>query len=281
MKNSYAFCIIHFGNKKVYLEYEIYTILMLRENSKYDIVYLYSINDTPQEFVDIIKQLNVITKPYDDKNITFEINNFKSIYKHFNTLRTCNYLFALNLIEYTKICIIESDLVIMKNIDNIFDLECPAILYYKDTKTRENNKVPQSDKEELLTKSSTQSFVNGGVILCKPSIKYYKKSIKNIKKIIEKNCEYPNESLFIYSMKNIYNLPIMYNLSHYLLKQYLDIKDNVSIYHFNSTIYKPLDIIKDNYIEKDKNKLRKHIVLLFKEKYYDKYNKYVQKLLNI
>ena len=55
----YAFVIIHFGNKPKYLELEIYVSKMIRDNSKYDIVYLYSINDTPQEFIKIIESLNV------------------------------------------------------------------------------------------------------------------------------------------------------------------------------------------------------------------------------
>lgn len=53
----YAFCLIHFGNKPKYLELEIYTIIMLKKNTKYDIVYLYSINDTPNNFINIIKKI--------------------------------------------------------------------------------------------------------------------------------------------------------------------------------------------------------------------------------
>lgn len=270
--NPYAFCIIHFGSNKVYLEYEIYTILILKEHTKYDIVYLYSINDTPPEFVDIIKSFGVITEPYNDKNITYEIKNFKSVYEHFNTLRTCNYLFALKLINYKKICIIESDMVIMKNIDDIFELNHPAILYYLEKSTiKENNKLKNTNNTELLNLSINKSFVNGGVLLFEPSLEYYNKSIENLKLIIETNCKYPNESLFIYTMKDMYNLPVKYNLSHYHLDQFTDIKNEIVIYHFNNTVYKPLDIIKDNYIHKDKNKLRKNIVIFYKNKYYDKY----------
>jgi hypothetical protein len=282
MKESpYAFCLIHFDSNPMYLEYELYTILMLKENTKYDIVYLYSINDTPKEFVNKIELINVKTLSYDDKNITYDIQNFKSIYKHFNKLRTCNYLFALQLVNYKKICIIESDMVIMKNIDDIFKLKDPAILYYPEkSKIKENHKIKNiKDKEELLNRTVNKSLVNGGVLLFTSSIMYYKKSINNLKIIISKNCINPNESLFLYTMKNIYNLPTKYNLSHYLLDQYTDIKDEIVIYHFNSTIYKPLDIIKDNYIYKDKNKLRKSIVLYFKKHYYDKYHNLVNKLM--
>ena len=287
MKNSsYAFCLIHFGNDPIYLEYELYTIFMLKENTKYDIIYLYSINDTPQEFIKIIESLNVKVISYNDKNITYDIQKFKSYYEHFNTLRTCNYLFALKLIEYKKICIIESDMVIMKNLDSIFELKTPSILYYPDNdKITENNKIKNiSNKEELLTKTVKGGFgniVNGGVLLFKPSLLDYEKSIENLNIIISKNSTYPNESLYLYTMNNLYNLPIQYNLSHYKLKKYVNIKNELFIVHFNQTKYKPLDIIKDKYINKEKNLLKKYIVVYFKKKYYNKYHELVNKLMKL
>jgi hypothetical protein len=273
-----AFCIIHFGNNKKYLEYEIYTILMLKKNTKYDIVYLYSINDTPKEFIDIIKSLDIYVKEYNDLNITYNIQKFNSTYKHFNTLRTCNYLFALKLINYKKICIIESDMIIMNNIDDIFTLNSPTILYYLDNNIYENNKINKSN-DELFNLSINKGFVNGGVLLFKPSLYYYKKSINNLKLIIHNNCIYPNESLFLYTMKNLYNLPIKYNLSHYYISQYANIKKDIIIYHFNSTIYKPLDIIKDDYVYKNK-KDRKEIVIFFKKNYYDIHKNFVENKIN-
>ena len=281
---KYAFCLIHFDNKKKYLEYEIYTILMLKNNTKNDILYLYSINDTPEEYIKIIKSLDVKTIPYDDNNITYKVKDFKSYYTHFNTLRTCNYIFAFNLTEYDKICYVESDMVFMKNLDSIFELNCPAILYYHVKKEDINKNIKldlKESKEEILNKSIDKSFVNGGVLLFKPSKYYYKKLIKNLEIIIKKNCIYPNESLFLYSLKNLYNLPIMYNLSHYYIEQYNYLKNEIYIYHFNSSIYKVLNVIKDDYIEKNKRKkYNKPIFLYFKEKYYDPYYKQINNILN-
>lgn len=275
-----VFCIIHFGDNKKYLEYEIYTILMLKKNTKYDIIYLYSINDTPNEFIKIIESYNVIVKGYNDMNITYNIEKFNSYYDHFNTLRTCNYLFALKLTNYKKICVIESDMIIMDNIDDIFNLNTPSILnYLEKDKINENNKFSLSNNELFnLSLQNNKSFVNGGVLLFSPSIYYYKKTISNLKLIIEKNCTYPNESLFLYTMKNLYNLPIKYNLSQFYIDKYIDIK--IKIYHFNAKKYKALNIIKDNYINKDKNKNRKNLILYFKKTYYDPYHKLVKNKMN-
>lgn len=272
--SKYAVCLVHFGNNKKYLEYEIYTILMLKNNTKNDIIYLYSINDTPKDFINIINEFNVNTIGYDDKEIVNNINKFKSVYTHFNALRTCNYLFAFKLTKYEKVCIIESDMVIMKNIDSIFDLDCPAILYYHNENVNKNNLLKiDYNKDQFLDLTINKSYVNGGVLLFKPSIYYYNKLKNNIKIIINKNCKYPNESLFMYTMKNIYNLPIKYNLSHYYIHQFKSILKEIIIFHYNNTIYKALNIIKNNYIEKNKRKkYNKPIFLYFKKNYYDIYN---------
>lgn len=270
---------IHFGNNKKYLEYEIYTILMLKKNTKNDIIYLYSINDTPQEYVDLIKLMDVRTKSYDDNKITFNIDKFKSSYNHFNTLRTCNYLFAYQLIEYEKICIIESDMIFMKNLDDIFKLKCPTISYYlNQDKLHDNYKITESNIK-LFNLSINNGVVNGGVIIFKPSIKSYNDSIIKLKDVIDNNCIYPNESLFLYTSKTLYNLPIKYNMSHYYINKFKDIYNDICIFHFNATIYKPLDIIKDNYVNKQKNKLIKQIVIYFKNKYYDKYYDKIDKII--
>jgi hypothetical protein len=283
-----AFVLIHFGSNPKYLELEIYVSKMIRDNSKYDIVYLYSINDTPKYFVDIMNKYCTKTISFDDKGITYDIPNFKSIYQHFNTLRTCNFIFAYKLIEYNKICIIESDMIILKNIDDIFDLKTPSVLtYYNIPKILDNYKININiDKD--LKECSKHSNINGGVILIKPSINKYKLFLKNIKKIIENNCIYPNETLFLITNKNIYNLPFKYNGVQFLLQRYsdrfkLNMKNYLSILHMNAKEYKHIDIIRDKWLNKLKNNQQKRIlyyfITIFKNKYFDKFNTYIKKEL--
>ena len=71
----HAYALIHFGNNPKYLELEIYFIKNLQRNTVYDIIYLYSVADTPQKYVDIIESLSVKTVPYDDTGITYNINH--------------------------------------------------------------------------------------------------------------------------------------------------------------------------------------------------------------
>ena len=275
--SPFAFCLIHFGKNPIYLEYELYFLLNLRQHTSYDILYLYSIADTPESYPRAVKNLNIpnlIISSYDDTYITYKIENYKSVYEHFNVLRVCNYIFAFEHMEYKKICVVESDLVIVKNIDSIFTLKSPAILFYPSENQYENSKLKITDKKLLLKMSISKSFVNGGVLLFSPSRALFKKSKDLLHEIIREDCIYPNETLFLVTMRNLHNLPIHYNMSTYHLHQKYE--KPIHIYHFNNTIYKPLNMIKDDWINKDTKILRKKIVLFYKKEIYNRFKRLVQ-----
>lgn len=284
----YAFIINHFGNNPKYLEYELFFLLSFRNKTTHDIVYFYSINDTPEKFINIIKSLNIdiIIIPYDDNNITFNIP-FESSYTHFNLLRTCNYIFAYTLTQYSKICIVESDMIILNNIDDIFELKTPSIIYYKFLNTNKINKnihisLSSVELTKLLENCSKESYTNGGVILFEPSIKIFNNLINNIKLMIDKKCIYPSETLFLYTIKNFYNLPIKYNLSHFFISSHDKLHD-IRILHYNNTLYKPIDIIRDTTydINKIKNSYKKKVICNYKNNDYKKYNLIVDKIMKL
>jgi lipopolysaccharide biosynthesis glycosyltransferase len=169
-------------------------------------------------------------------------------------------MFAYKLIDYEKICIVESDLVIMGNIGNIFRLHCPSILYYKAAdKDLNQNGIYSISKSSLLQTCKLESWFNGGVMLIEPSLTIFENYLKSVKIIVDSACKYPNEALFgLINYKKFYNLPIKYNLSHYKslkLSQYGMNPDgsDVIIYHFNETEYKHLDIIKQNWLDENKS----------------------------
>jgi len=284
MYTDNAFVIVHFGDKKKYLELEIYLSLMIRQNSTFDIVYLYSINDTPIAFVNIMKKYCNYTFSYDDKGITYDIQ-FKSYYEHFNTLRTCNFLFAYKLTQYKKICLIESDCIILKNIDDLFLLKSPSImLYFGDKHNQITNNKFAINHDNILDDCSSCSKTNGGVLLFKPSIKKYHKAIRKIKSVINSNCIFPNETLFLLNYKSVYNLPFKYNLiksavNIHFYKFFNIDRSFLSIIHINSTTFKHIDIIRDNYLHNIQSELY-HFILFFKTQYYDKYNTKISSILS-
>ena len=282
---KYAFVLIHFGNNIKYFELELYFINMLKNNTKYDCIYMYSEIDTPLEWVNIMKNYFTKVISFNDDKITFNIPEFESNYKHFNTLRTCDYIFSYNLIEYKKICIIESDMIIMNNIDDIFENNIPATFFMK---TLKNNKNINSNNAIIYDNKnnencSLESPINGGILLFKPSKKKFKYAKNIIKEIILKKCKYPNEELFLnvenffITENKFYNIPIMYNYSHYFLSNNYINFNKIKIVHFNESKYKYTDIVKNNY----KNKFieKQKVIQYFKNKYYNKLNKIINDIL--
>lgn len=257
-KTKNAFVIIHFGSNEKYLELEIYFCMMLQKYTRNNIVYMYSEVDTPISFVNAITPFVYRTQGFNDSGITYNVS-FESKYTSFNTLRTCDFIFAYKLTEYEKICIVESDLVIMGNIDSIFSLNSPSILCYRCGDRNLNKNVRQTtNKEEILSQCVDGSGVNGGVMLITPSEELFNDYVSLIPAIAMQQCKYPNEALFECVNNTFYNLPVIYNLSHYLtlkLSRY-GLNPNgqdILIYHFNETEFKHIDIIKDGWLKANKN----------------------------
>ncbi len=290
-----AFAVIHFGVNPIYLELELYFFKMLRQYTRNDIVYLYSVNDTPAGFVDAVRPLVTEVVPYDDRGITYEVS-FKSGYANFNTLRTCNFIFAYTLEKYNKVCIIESDMVIMKNIDAIFGLKAPAAVTYLvgDRNLKYNDRV-KTVEQEVLEKCHDMGRINGGVMLIHPSVALFEEYKSKIVDVVQRECKYPNETLFEYVNREYYNLPIQYNLSHYLAKgqklaEYRLSPSDIVVFHFNETKYKHIDIIKnpvdengDNWLQiikrEKKYEVKKLPILHYKATVFDKYRAAVEPMM--
>lgn len=302
MKNSkanYSYVLSHFGNNLKYLELELYFLSMLRSNTNYDIIYMYSTMDTPLFFVDSIQKLNSSIKciGIDDNNVTFftadkKESQFKSGYDKFNTLRTCNFLFAYNFIQYDKICILESDLIIMGNIDDIFNENAPSIVYYnKSTNTIQNTNYKVNLTNDITTNCNEISNFNGGVMLITPDVNNYSvlKILMNV--IIKKECKFPNEILFALLNSDFYNLPIKYNFNwyHAVNNDVPFIRNNITyenilIYHCSnaSPDYGHLDICKKKLYPLKEKKLNNPKVITYNKNiktiiyFYNKYYKPTQ-----
>jgi hypothetical protein len=293
---KFAYATIHFGSNPVYLELEMYFFRMLRQYTEHDIIYLYSVNDTPESFVDAIRPLVTQVIPYDDRKITFDVS-FKSGYANFNTLRTCNFIFAYTLTQYDTVCIIESDMVIMKPLDSIFKLNAPAIVtyYMGNRKLKNNDERIMNNPRTVLAECKNMGRLNGGVMLIHPSMHLFNKYVSKIQDVVQHECKYPNETLFEYVNDFHYNLPIQYNLTHYsakadkLAKFGLNLSD-IYVYHFNETKYKHLDIIKNpldetgnNWLDiiqsNEKYEIKKFPIMHYKVTIFDKHHPEVKMTL--
>ena len=105
----------------------------------------------------------------DDNHIIVNINSkFISKYKHFNTLRTCIFIFAYLLTNYHKICIVKSDMYILKSIDDIFDLNTPSVLYAmnKGSLMKDNTNYKLNlNLKDMIDNCSKGIPINGGLIV--------------------------------------------------------------------------------------------------------------------
>ena len=288
-----AFVLIHFGNDLKLFEYELYFLKNLKMNTTQDIVYMYSVSDTPDIFVTEVNKIVTKSIGYDDSSTT--LNAVAQSHIQFSTIRTCNFIHAYTLTEYDKICIVESDLIITKNIDSIFSLNTPSVSYFFNSgltkvfnpKMLANNAVFK-DPKWILTYCKTDSIINNGVIVDKPSLAMFETYKTNLEVVIHSKCKYPNEILFSYSNPNFYNLPNKYNLLHYnltpqrLKNMNLNLKD-VCIVHFNETKHKYLDIIKEDWIENmgntEHNRNKQMFIMDFKTKVYDINKTEIDKIL--
>jgi alpha-N-acetylglucosamine transferase len=255
---------------------------MLRSFTEIDIVYLYSETDTPGEFVREIANLGAKPIGFNDDGITFNVREFQSAYTSFNTLRTCDFIFAYNLTQYDKICIVESDLVIMRSIDSVFDLKAPSIFSYSGEERYYNQPTIIEAKPIEQCEKST---LNGGVMLIEPSRAKFQECLNALPIIIANKCKYPNESLFEYVNPVFNRLPIEYNLTHYRafpdnLRTYgieytptPTPTSDVRIFHFNETDFKHLDIVKDTWFRDNIKKphvAKKYAVKRIPIEYFDK-----------
>ena len=291
-KTRNAFVIIHFGSNNKYFELELYFCMMLQKYTRNNIIYMYSETDTPATFVNSITPFVYRTQGFDDSGITYNVS-FESKYSSFNTLRTCDFIFAYKLTEYEKICIVESDLVIMGNIDSIFNLNSPSILCYRCGERNLNkNFIQRSNKEDVLVNCMNSSGINGGVMLITPSEELFNEYVSAIPLIAKQQCKYPNEALFEFINNTFYNLPVIYNLSHYhtlrLSKYGLNPNgEDILIYHFNETDFKHIDIIKDGWLKANKNdpkvmekyKVKKIPINFFEETIYNPNKDEVNRIL--
>jgi lipopolysaccharide biosynthesis glycosyltransferase len=290
-----AFAVVHFGSNPIYLELELYFFKMLRQYTRNDIVYLYSVNDTPAAFVEAVRPLVTSVVPYDDRGITYDVS-FKSGYTNFNTLRTCNFIFAYTLDKYDKVCIIESDMVIMRNIDSIFGLRAPAALTYLvgDRNLKYNDRV-RNNPREVLDKCQEMGRFNGGVMLIYPSRRLFDTYLARLQDVVQRECKYPNESLFEYVNNDYFNLPIQYNMSHFLAKGYklADYRlsaNDIVVFHFNETKFKHIDIIKNpidengddwmKIIQREKKyDVKKLPIMHYKTTVFDKYRGVIEPMM--
>jgi hypothetical protein len=271
-----AFVLTHFGNNPLFFEATLYFVFNLSQHTRNNIVWLYSVIDTPPIFVEIMTRLVFLVKPYNENEITaIDMGNGtvgplivqpNAFNYGVSMVRVCNWIFAYKLAQYTKLCLISNDMVIVKNMDGIFDCEFPAMrsYYYNDPDAFNAQYNPSQNfiepfantmfkykntKQEVLRHCSFKGLSNGGMMLIRPSVYKFKKYVEALPIILkgnEKGATYIDEPLFEYVNLTYYNIPAEYHTSHYHMRspnQLYGMSGNeFRVFHYNETRYKPIDV---------------------------------------
>ncbi|KAF4755618.1 putative serine/threonine protein phosphatase, partial [Perkinsus olseni] len=133
-----------------------------RGRTQHDMVLLHTA-DVPVEFLDSLRRVwdcreveyiqNVSTRLF----LNFKGSRFKDV---FTKLR------VLELTEYSKVCLLDSDMLVRDNIDEIFDLQPPAALVRGTFPPRHGAKVPVTS---FWSGHRQITGINGGCMLLEPS----------------------------------------------------------------------------------------------------------------
>jgi len=145
-----------------------------KQNSKYDTIIMVTPDVSSY-------QKNMLKKVYD---IVMEIDYTKintSVIANYETTRfrdVFTKLEALKLVQYDKIIMMDIDMCVIKNMDELFDLEPPcAVLRHKILKHGE-----KINTSYIYRKGKFVAGINAGIMLLKPSIKEYNDIINDLQK---------------------------------------------------------------------------------------------------
>jgi hypothetical protein len=184
------------------------------------------------------------------------------------------FMFAYLLMEYERVCVVESDLVVMKEMNSVFSLPTPSILKYDS----EQKTLYNVSKKELREKYVSGSAVNGGVMLFEPSIEKFNECTEGAREAVRLGCSWPNEYLFLFANPSFYSLPYAFNMIHYHvdsnMKSFkIQLKD-IHVMHYSYTKYKPLDVVRDGYLpvmlsDRRKYGVRIDPIIYFRDKVYN------------
>jgi hypothetical protein len=195
-KGDFAYVVIHFGTAPKYFEMELMLLYnLMHHRAAYPIVYLYA-NDTPREFFETFQRVGgdaVELQSYDDDYIKACVDESptETYAKRLSAARTCGIAHALTLTKYSKVCIVESDIVFIRPIDDIFWLCAPSIVVYKE------------ERDEVYGPTNN---VNGGVMLLAPDADEFER----VKALTEQAHAdpYPSERLYKLAYPRYYESPL-------------------------------------------------------------------------
>jgi inositol 3-alpha-galactosyltransferase len=240
---KYAYVNMLFGDNIYYIGTLIFAISLYNTKPKYDMILLHT-NDVPKYKLDLLK-------PYYKDIIEINYIPVKTKRERFKNVFTKLKIFSLY--KYDKVLFMDNDMIVLKNIDHLFEYNTPAGMAL-------SPELKYKDREEVADENVV---FNAGLWLIKPNKGTYIKMMNGIKKFNTKK-ELEQEYVSYFYNKRWTNISYLYNFQPGLI-EYDDVRgriykkcklSDVYVIHYSST-KKPWNILENN-----------------KHDYYNKYNIY-------
>lgn len=234
MSTKYAYVTVLYGTN-IYITGAImlgYTLM--KTNSQYDRVILVT-NDVDQNYLKILS--NFYTRIIPIEYVKVNPNIFLDQNTRFRDVFTK--LICLNLIEYHKILLMDLDMIVVNNIDHLFQLSTPAACLKRDFVPY--GKRIKSDK--ICKNGKLVGSINAGLVLLKPDKNEWsdiKKDIFSNKKLLK--YKYPEQDYislrYCHQWTSItFNYNFQFGLTN-RVKKYRYKYDNIYVIHYSSS-FKP------------------------------------------
>lgn len=270
---KYCYVNLLYGDNIYFIGTLIFVLSLLKTKPKHDIILCYTF-DVPQYKLDLLKK-------YYTKMIKIEYIRFnqKTKRKRFQEILTKLQIFTL--IEYDKIMYLDNDMFIQKNIDHLFEMNCPAgMAINAELKYKNNQRI--KDKNVII---------NAGLLLLKPNLEDYVNIRKRIKYYNFSKGNLEQEFLSKYYNYKWTNVSYLYNYQFGLaginnnstrtrIYKKTSIKEVYNIHY--SSAKKPWDFISNkNFLNSDFFKSNKEYIEVWLKLYNKTYKFYKNKGVNI
>lgn len=251
--DKYAYVTVLYGNNSIYLTGALvlgYSLMKTR--TPYDRIIMVTY-DIRGEYRSYLKKIytHIIEIGYIRANPNIFLisdTRFKDVFTK---------LECLSLIQYDKIILLDLDMIVLRNIDHLFDLTPPAACLKK-FYIPYGNLIP---KNMICRGNKLVGSINAGLMLLKPDIE----ELKNIKKDISENThrfkfKYPEQDFlslrYCGKWRSItFNYNFQFGLTKRVKKYHYKVND-IYVIHYSSS-YKPWnDLITDKIFSDEEIKFK-------------------------
>lgn len=245
MLKKFAYVSLLYGNSNYFLGALLLGYSLYKTKSPYDKVLLVT-KDIPEQQINVLSQYFKIIKinPIPCNEQYIKKDRFKDVFTKMQMFK---------LIQYDKIMMLDTDMLILKNMDHLFNLPSPAA-----SSSRITIKHGQIiSKDRIIKDGKIVGRINAGLMILKPDIKTYNFICNDILK--EKDIDMKHEQDYLswfYAGKWTY---IFFLYNYEVARSLKNIKykfktEHIYNLHYSSR-YKPWDFLDKKYYDKFKSSL--------------------------